>query len=131
MGLLGRIRKYIKQNTALLLYKTLLLPVIDYGDIIYGTATLNHLGKVQKIQNTACRIILMVNKRRHLLDMHLELKLHRLDMRRKYHLDTLVFKCLSGLSPQYLASLLVSLDQVRNVVTRAAEQGTPQSHQNR
>ncbi len=55
--------------------------------------------------------------------MHLELKLHRLDLRRKYHLDTLVFKCLNGLSPQYLSSLLISLDQARTVATRAADVG--------
>ena len=35
LGMLKRVRKYITIDTALLLYKTLVVPLFDYGDIVY------------------------------------------------------------------------------------------------
>ena len=62
LGMLGRIHKYITRNTSLILYKSLLLPILDNGDIIYRVANVTYLSRVQRIQNSACRIVLMAPK---------------------------------------------------------------------
>ncbi len=74
LGMLGRIRKFISRSTATTLFKSLLLPVLEYGDIIYGTANVTTLEKVQRIQNSGMRIILMAPKRTHIRDMLGELQ---------------------------------------------------------
>ncbi len=123
LALLGRTRKFVTKESSLLLYKTLLLPVLDYGDVLYGTASIASLAKVQRIQNSACRIVLFADKRTHIVDLHRELNLLELHMRRKFHLDTLVFKCMHNLAPRYLCNLLESLNQITDVQTRALTQG--------
>ena len=32
----AKMRKYISQDVALRIYKTMILPVVEYGDILYG-----------------------------------------------------------------------------------------------
>ena len=56
LGMHGRIRKYITRNTSLILYKSLLLPILDYGDIIYGVVNVSCLSRMQRIQNLAAEL---------------------------------------------------------------------------
>ena len=46
--------------------------------------------------------MLFADKRTHIIDMHSELRLLELHMSRKFHLDSLVFKCMHNLAPSYL-----------------------------
>ena len=34
--LLAELRKYIDMHTAIILYKSMILPIMEYGDVIYG-----------------------------------------------------------------------------------------------
>ena len=55
--LLGRIRHIIDRDTALLLYKTLIVPIYDYCDHIYFPISVNNADSLQKLQNIALRSI--------------------------------------------------------------------------
>ena len=57
MTTIRKMRSFISENTALLLYKSTVLPIIDYNDIIYGMLTKQELTKLQRIQNQALRTI--------------------------------------------------------------------------
>ena len=50
------------------------------------------LADLQKIQNISCRIILLADGRTHIQDMHDDLKLMKLDMRRDVHIAQLCHK---------------------------------------
>ena len=54
---LSKIRKFLTIKTALLLYKTTILPLIDYGDFIYDQDVHYFNNKLQVLQNRALRII--------------------------------------------------------------------------
>ena len=54
--MLSRIRRYIVDYTAICVYKTMIAPIMDYGDIIYAGSNLNNLDKLQKLQNRGLRI---------------------------------------------------------------------------
>ncbi len=58
LGMLKRICKFMNQETTLMLYKTLIVPLFDYGDIIYMNTTAEQMDRLQKLQNVACRTIL-------------------------------------------------------------------------
>ncbi len=120
---IGRVRKYIDQDTAFTLYRSLLLPVLDYCSIVYMTASKNSLQKVQKIQNSACRIILFADRRTHVKEMHEELKLLYMDERAMYNFCVILFKCLNNMAPEYLKDLLTSRADAHNINTRAANEG--------
>ena len=77
---------------ALTLYKSLVLPHLDYCDVVYMTANKDLLNKLQLVQNVACRTLLLADNRTHIADMHNELGLYTLAERRDYHLSTLCHK---------------------------------------
>ena len=58
LGAIGRVRKFVTQEICLNLYKSLVMPHLDYGDIVYMHTSNENLAKLQMIQNNACRLIL-------------------------------------------------------------------------
>ncbi|MEE6462495.1 hypothetical protein FKM82_001612 [Ascaphus truei] len=60
----------------------MLMPIIDYGDIVYGSAPQTHLSKLDTLYNSICQ------------------------SRRKVHLSCLTLKYFLGKLPSYLNKLL-------------------------
>ena len=87
IGVIKKTRMCMDERIATVLYKSIILPILDYGDIVYMTANLGILNKLQQIQNVCCRIILRRNKRASVTEMHRELKLMKLGDRRDIHLS--------------------------------------------
>ena len=52
MTLLAKLKKYLNGDSALLIYKTMLLPYFDYADVIICKA----IDKIQTLQNKCLRI---------------------------------------------------------------------------
>ena len=68
--LLTKIRPYINEVTSNRIYKSMILPYIDYGDIIYGAASVSKTNKLQKIQNQCLRICSNSDIRTSVIEMH-------------------------------------------------------------
>ena len=51
-----KVRSCLNQKLSTTLYKCLVLPVINYGDAVYNVANQDKLGKLQLMQNRACRL---------------------------------------------------------------------------
>ena len=49
--LLGKIRQYVNDNTAIMVYKSMILPLIEYGDILYKGANQKLLNDLQVARN--------------------------------------------------------------------------------
>ena len=83
--IVAKIRYYIDINTALTIYKTMILPIFEYGDIAYDLADRKSLDKLQTLQNRALRIC--VNSDVHLsrIRLHQDCKISKLDVRRIAH----------------------------------------------
>ena len=60
----------VGQETALTLYKSLVLLHLDYVDAAYMVASKETLRKLQLIQNVACRVILRAENRDSVAEMH-------------------------------------------------------------
>ena len=105
LSTLGRCRQFASQDISLLLYKSLLLPVLEYGDVVYSSANASSLDKLQKIQNTALQIALQADKRSHVKLLHEKLNILMLHDRCELHVDAQIFKCLNSLAPDYLSML--------------------------
>ena len=59
--ILSKIRRFIDKNTALHIFKSMIVPIIDYGNIIYAGGTETKLVKLKRSQNRGLRICLDVN----------------------------------------------------------------------
>ena len=74
-----------KTDTKILLriYKTLILPKLDYGSVAYGTASQQTLKKLDPIQNQALRLSLGAFHTTPIISLEIESNLHSLSYRRK------------------------------------------------
>ena len=87
LGAIAKVRKCIGRSTTLMLYASMVLPHFDYCDIVYMNTSISNLNRLQYIQNSTCRIILLADKDTRIIDMHGELNLEMLITRRKIHLN--------------------------------------------
>ena len=110
-------------NTKILLYKSLVLPHMDYCDLICMCTTEENLQRLQYIQNCACRIILRADIYTSVTEMHQELKLPTLKQRRTIHMaiecHNNIFNKASGLH-----NMFKTLDETRTRRTRATDTNT-------
>ena len=54
---LRKIRPYISQSTAALIYKQFILPILDYADFLFESTVKRELGLLDKVQTRAIRLI--------------------------------------------------------------------------
>lgn len=86
LKILSRIRNCLSKQTSLLLYKCMILPIFDYGDIFFShSANKVLLNKLQTLQNSAIRIICKLDKRSNTETDEKDLGLLRLEKRRLLH----------------------------------------------
>jgi hypothetical protein len=104
IGVLGRTRRHITTGTASTLFKTLISPMIDYGNMMWSKGPKRHIVRMQRLQNRAARSVLRCHKRSHIEDMHNKLGWLYCQTRCNITECLLVGKCRHGLAPEYLAS---------------------------
>ena len=56
MVLLSKLKRYLNNNVALLIYKSMILPYFDYADVIYHKSNSGDLSKLQRLQNRCIRV---------------------------------------------------------------------------
>ncbi len=118
--MLSKIRPILKEETALHLYKTLLIPIVDYGDVVYDCLTKDNSDTLQKLQNGVCRIILQKGKRTSTSEMHSQLKLHRLAERRHMRTMEYMYKAVNGLLPNDICGMFKLVRDSHTRTTRAS-----------
>ena len=70
MTLLARMKKYLNDETAVSIYRSMLLPYFDYADVIYSKANSKDLDRLQKLQNKCLRISLGRDRRFNTKETH-------------------------------------------------------------
>ena len=92
LGIVRKAREFLDLGTSVQLYQSLVLPHMDYCDIVYSCTSDANLQKLQKVQNSACRTLLRADRCAHIDDMHKRLKFITLNKRRELHLSVECFK---------------------------------------
>ena len=98
LGLIRRTKHLLPLHARLTLYRSLILPLFDYGDIIWGdknNATL--MNDLQIQQKKAAEILLNKAKYSSAIDALELLERTRLDQRRHMHRCVFIFRCLKGM----------------------------------
>ena len=90
--ILSTIQCYLTTTTRLTIYKTTILPYIDYGDIFYQAGSKIQLRKIQEKQNKALKICSNLHGNQNYQQMHLDTNLAFLDKRRDSHLLNFMYK---------------------------------------
>ena len=90
--LLSKIRKYINIHTSIILYKSMILPIMEYGDVIYGGAKGKQIQQLQKIQNRILRICIYTNVYIEKEQLYILCKTSKIEVRREVHLNLFMYK---------------------------------------
>ncbi len=123
LKMLSKMRSIANESICLYLYKTLMLPLFDYGDVIYDCIFQQDSEKLQKLQNAALRIIYKKPHDTPIVELHRLGKIYRLEDRRHYHVCHQTYKCLNDLAPKHLGAEFIRPDAVHSIQTRFATEG--------
>ena len=105
MHSLKRLQNCIPFKTKVHLCQTLLLPLLDYGDVCYLDLTEDRLNKLERLQNLCIRYVFGLRKYDHITEYRSQLKWVGIRDRRHLHMLTLLFNILHNPhTPTYLSS---------------------------
>ena len=90
--LLAKMRKNNTHEVALRIYKTMILPVMEYGDILYDDTNKKLTDKLQTLQNRCLHTCLLPMQHIPTIRLHEVDKIAKLTRRRKMHLQLYMFK---------------------------------------
>ena len=91
MSLLGKLRKYLNDNVALQIYKSMLLLYFDYADVIFHKSNTGDLDKLQRLQNKCLRMSNLRVRNASTDRLHKISKIPFLKDRRKAHVLNFMF----------------------------------------
>lgn len=110
---IARLKKYLTNKQLQTLIHALITSKLDYcNSLLYGLPD-NDLGKLQRIQNSAARLVM--SKKRSDDASPLLYQLHWLPVKARIHFKILLFayKCIHNQAPKYLSDLIKLKPQVR------------------
>ena len=90
--LLSKVRKYNNFDASIRIYKTMILPLIDYGDVLYDGTNQFLLKKIQTIENRCLRTCVYKNYNITVDNLHEMCTISTLYKRRNMHLKLFMFK---------------------------------------
>ena len=90
--ILAKLRPYLTTQSSLNIYKTTIMPYIDYGDIFYQAAFKGSLAKIQDRQTKALKICFKLHGNQDENDLHARANLAILEKRRNSHILNFMYK---------------------------------------
>ena len=101
-----KIRQYLTTEAATSLIHAFISSRLDYGNSLLAGLPDTDILKLQKIQNTAARILTRTKKYDHISPILKDLHWLRVRERIEFKILMLTYKCLNDLAPPYLSELL-------------------------
>ena len=101
-----RIRRFLDFDPCHLIVHALILSRLDYGNGLFLGSNNLDIQKLQRIQNWAAKLICKATKRDHASPYLRELHWLPVEDRITFKIMVFFFKCLNGMTPEYLSSSL-------------------------
>ena len=108
-----RMRSFLNAKAALMVYKNMLLPMLEYGDVFLSATTCLNRKRLQIIQNKGLRCALNKDIETSIDDLHVEANVLKLKFRREQHLLNFMFD--RALDPK-----LLKTKPKHSIVTRSS-----------
>ena len=103
---MNNIKTKLPRNALCALYKSMLLPVIEYCDVIFDNCTIRAALALENVQRRAALACTGANKHTSNDRLLLELNWIPLRQRRTNHKLVILYKIIHGLAPSYLTAIL-------------------------
>ena len=121
LGIIRRIRNCLPQQTAKMLIESMILPVFDYGDVVWSNCNSTLLCKLERLLNRAGKTIIRCPIRTSSTKVRQTLGWPSLVERQQFHLSTMAYNCYHGNVPTYLLNCFTPLSAVHSHNTRLSK----------
>ena len=121
LGIIHRIRNCLPQQTAKMLIESMILPVFDYGDVVWSNCNSTLLCKLERLLNRAGKTIIRCPIRTSSTKVRQTLGWPSLVERQQFHLSTMAYNCYHGNVPTYLLNCFTPLSAVHSHNTRLSK----------
>ena len=108
------IRKFLTEQATKSLVVALVLPKIDYCNGLLAEVPKYLSNKLQRVQNSAARLIKKVKKRKRITPTLKDLHWLPVIFRIKFKINLLTYKTVNNLAPPYLCNLISDFRRTRN-----------------
>ena len=112
---IGKIRRYITTDACKTLVQAMVTSRLDYANILLDGLPQSLLGRMQRLQNTAARLITRTPRRNHITPVLIDLHWLPVEYRPRYKVLLYTYKALNGLAPAYLRDLLEQYHPTRSL----------------
>ena len=119
--LLKLLSKYVDKTSMNQYYNSYILPIIDYGCMIWGRCSSASTLRLVKLQKRAARIILNADFMTPSRLMFSELKWLTFPKRVDYHTCTMVYKALNNLAPNYICERFIMTSDIHSRNLRSVD----------
>ena len=112
---IGQIRKYLdSKSTEMLVHAFITCRLDQCNSLLYGLPE-SQISKLQRIQNSAARLVTLTRKYDHITPILCELHWLPIKYRIMFKILLLTYKCLHGTAPIYLCELIKQYTPSRNL----------------
>ncbi|XP_070203589.1 uncharacterized protein [Littorina saxatilis] len=111
----AKIRRFLTKKAATQLVCACVTPHIDYYNSLLAGISTDQLSRIQRVQNSAARVILQKKRRDHVTPLLNHLHWLPVQQRIQYKLGTLAFNYFHGTLPPYLSSKLTKYSPTRSL----------------
>ena len=98
-----KLSKYVNQNSLKQYYNSYVLPVFDFGRVVWGYTTNANLTRLVKLPKRAARMILKADFMTPSEQLLKELNWLPFPKRVQYHTCLMVYKSITGQAPEYIS----------------------------
>ena len=123
ISLLRQLSKYVPTNVKKVFFQSYIMPLIDYGSVIWGSTSTSNLERLLKLQKRAARIILKAGFRTPSAAMFSELGWPSIESRLMNNKVVLTYRALNNLTPEYITNMLKPVSQTHSLNLRSCENG--------
>ena len=100
---LRQTRPYVPTDTAIAIYRSMILPLFDYCDVVWASLNKGLADRIQRLQNRAARIIMKYNYDTRSAEVLKNLKWDTLGQRRQLRTASMMHKTMNKRTPLYLS----------------------------
>ena len=112
---ISRIRKYLNQSAAEQIIHAFVTSRLDNGNALFYGIPQNQMSRLQRIQNTAARVVTLSRKSCHITPILKELHWLPVSQRIVFKLMLIVHKSVNNIAPIYISELLKVYTPSRNL----------------
>ena len=112
---IGQIRQYLDRQTTLTLVHAFVTSRLDSCNALLANQTEKDIGKMQRLQNIAARIVQRARHHEHITPILSALHWLPIDKRIKFKILLLTFKSLNGTAPTYISDILHTYTPTRTL----------------